>query len=255
MLPKKLEVTLQVVWDDYFRRLTVENLIKNIVKENNVLKFLSFRDLRVNLFVNLPVTSPTNSVSNLKSLTISIRIEMVLFIYESVMKTLNDLGDSDPELARLRDLCPDKRSQKPEQDIERKQFLKNVRNLALLKQKYGTIRDLDEQSKFKELNLKLSANFVQLRVFCEALPQAPDQSMTDPSGKSKMPGNVGPEPPRQSDTGSNQGIQLLVESVAFNLGLKRLRVGSPDAHQKPDQGNDRGGPDLLLAAEQHPKLL
>lgn len=216
----------QFVFDEYFRRLTVENLIKNIKKERNVLKFLAFRSVSANLFVNLPVVSPTNNVSSLRAPSISIRMETVIFLLEYMTKLIEDL--------KKRQICPAASSaqsvtSKPltEEGAERRIFYKHVRNLRLLKKKYGSIKEIDEESKFKSINLKICANFLQLKVFCKAPPQKPEIEVTDPTIKSKMPASAFSDPRDPMNPMQNAqsiGMQFVVESTCFDVTLKRYRV-------------------------------
>lgn len=216
----------QFVFDEYFRRLTVENLIKNTVRERNVLKFLAFRSVSANLFVNLPVVSPTNNVSSLRAPSISIRMETVIFLLEYVTKLIEDL--------KKRNLCPMAAStqsvaSKPsaEEGAERRVFYKHVRNLRLLKKKYGSIKEIDDESKFKSINLKVCANFLQLKVFCKPPAQKPEMEVTDPSIKSKIPASAFSEPRDPMNPMQNAqaiGMQFVVENTCFEVTLKRYRV-------------------------------
>lgn len=214
-----------MLWDDYFRRLTVENLLKNIEKERNVLKFLNFREARLRVFANLPVVSPNNSVDNLRSPSVSVRIETVSFLLESAFKTMESLAACGISGNALDTLLGKKPQATKEADFEWREYVRHYRNLQTLHKTCGVVRETDEKSKLKEINLKLCVNFLQVKFFGDTPPPKPEPTIVDPAAKNPLQMQVvftEPKPPLE--TSPCQGVQMVLETAALDVVLRRMIV-------------------------------
>ena len=159
---------------------------------------------------------------SLKSPTIVIRIETVLFLVSFVFKTIEDLSKHETTVSSFDKNHKKSKKIYSENYSQKRTYKKLSKNMKLLQTKQKLTDQETEMNQLRTLNLKLSMNYFNVTVFFSN-----DESGKNESFPLTRLINHDKEqifPKINKDTQNVQGFQFVIENVSLDCLLNKTKV-------------------------------
>lgn len=117
--------------------------------------------------MNIPVFSKRKNLETLKSPTVVIKIETIIWFYDFIIKTVAEI-EALQKSSKISEEPEIKLKNIPGKGSERKEYTRFWRNTRLVVMKQSNHKNESFIDKLKKINLKFSFNFFKVIVFIES---------------------------------------------------------------------------------------
>lgn len=215
-----MEVIFEIHWDAVFKKFTVENLLKNILRENKVLEFLKYKSMGLALSLNFPVAQVKSNGSTgcpLKSPTVVLRIENMLFFYNLVLKTVEDMVRAEVRLGPGR-TQQEQTKASSEREFYKSMYKRMAKTCDYMHRMTQSGPPPEESLGLNLISIKVAVNLFNLKLFYKNLSEF----------RSSDSKHEQPQTDKQSGPNEVQmaeGVQLVVENAQVDFVFRKQRVG------------------------------